>query len=105
MELVLPNNDVDIDQDEMMYLDGGDWNTFKRNIKGLGNASAGFRHAAQQIGLWAAVWSTRTYAYSYVVSMLAPVLGSVTAANFVLGAIGVATLGAVGYALWNYKYY
>lgn len=52
-----------------------------------------------------AIWSARVYSYSYVVSVLAPILGSVTAANFVLGAIGVATVGAVSYALWNYKYY
>lgn len=105
MELVMPNNYVILEEEEMMYLDGGDWNTFKNNIKGLAASSAGFRDAARQVGLWGAIWSARVYSYSYVVSVLAPILGSVTAANFVLGAIGVATVGAVSYALWNYKYY
>ncbi len=45
MELVLPNNYVVIDEEEMMYLDGGDWKNFSRNIKGLWASSAGLGDA------------------------------------------------------------
>ena len=34
MELVLPQNYVEIEQEEMMYLDGGDAQNFSKNING-----------------------------------------------------------------------
>ena len=105
MELVLPTNYVVIDEEEMMYLDGGDWNTFKNNIKGLARASSGFRFAARETGLWAAIWSTRVYSYTYVVSAFAPILGSVAAVNAALAVIGGISVAGITYALWTHKFY
>lgn len=105
MELVLPNNYLEIEQEEMMYLDGGDWETFKSNIKGLAAASQAFRFAARQTGLWGMVWGARTYLYSQVVVALAPLLGSVTAVNVVIGVVAGASAAAIGLALWNIKFY
>ena len=105
MELVLPNNYVALEQEEMMYLDGGDWNTFKNNIKGLARSSSGFRFAARETGLWAARWSTRVYSYTYVVSAFAPILGSVAAVNAALAVIGGISVAGITYALWTHKFY
>ena len=105
MELVLPTNYVVIDEEEMMYLDGGDWNTFKNNIKGLARASSGFRFAARETGLWAAIWSTRVYSYTYVVSAFVPILGSVAAVNAALAVIGGISVAGITYALWTHKFY
>lgn len=50
--LLKPMSYIELDQEEMMYLDGGDWITFRDNIRCLTNASQSFRGAAREVGFW-----------------------------------------------------
>ena len=50
MELVLPNNYVEIEEEEMMYLDGGTLQTFKKNMQGAWKRFSNFSRALKMGG-------------------------------------------------------
>ena len=100
MELVLPTNYVVIDEEEMMYLDGGDWNNFSRNIKGLWASSAGLRDAMRQVGLVSAVGNAIKYSYPVLMAKVATISAPIIWATG--GAAAVVAIGA-GAVLWNMR--
>ena len=53
MELTmnLPRNYVEIEEEEMMYLDGGSMTMLYKNIKGLWGRSQGFRMSCKAVGI------------------------------------------------------
>ena len=102
MELVLPNNYAELEQEEMMYLDGGDAKNFAKNEEGLlykigintaTRAALGIpsNFEMMQWGYWTAV---------YYASALAVQLSSITAnpAVITLVGLGAALMGAY---LWE----
>ncbi|HFI0563724.1 TPA: hypothetical protein ACGO8I_000151 [Streptococcus suis] len=102
MELVLPNNYVALEQEEMMYLDGGDPNTFARNIGGLlyqiginavNRASWGIP-STLTMAKWG--YATAVYYFPGMVAKLAALTGNPIV-------VGLAALGALAGAnyLWN----
>ncbi|MFM1534975.1 hypothetical protein ABGF38_07240 [Helcococcus ovis] len=106
MELVLPQNYVEIEQEEMEYLDGGDKYTFYNNIKGAWNKSFNLRMTLRDMG-WGNILSlvslTAGLTYTYAVAKfgvptvkIATILGGVIAG--VIATIGV--VAGVAY-LWN----
>ncbi|WP_155969696.1 hypothetical protein [Streptococcus ruminantium] len=100
MELVLPNNYVALEEEEMMYLDGGDWNNFRRNIEGLSKRSEGLRFAMREVGLLSsagkAVWANKTILLAKVGMLSGKVI-------VVVGLLGVGIVGAVGLTLYNVR--
>ncbi|MBF0786908.1 MULTISPECIES: hypothetical protein [unclassified Streptococcus] len=100
MELVLPNNYVAIEQDEMMYLDGGDWNNFKRNIEGLWISSAGLRFAMRESGLTNYAGKAIVASYPILMAKAATISAPIIWATG--GAAAVVAAGA-GVALWNMR--
>lgn len=100
MELVLPTNYVALDQEEMTYLDGGDWNNFRKNIEGLYHRSAGIRFALQASGLTSAAGKALYYSYPILMAKATALSVPVIAASGGLAALAVA---GVGIALWNMR--
>ena len=105
MDLTLSINFVEIEKEEMMYLDGGNWTTFKNNSRGLYKTSESFRWSAGNLGLWGAIWGSRTHVYVQVLSMFGPLLGLVTAVNVAIGAVAGLSVGGNVAVLWNFKFY
>ncbi|MGK4109564.1 hypothetical protein [Enterococcus cecorum] len=100
MELVLPNNYQEINQEEMAYLDGGDWNNFRKNIEGLVKSSAPLRDAMRQVGLVSAAGHAIRYAQPILMAKAATLSAPIIAAA---GVAGVAITAGVGLALWNIR--
>lgn len=100
MELVLPKNYVTLDQEEMMYLDGGDWNNFRNNIQGLWASSAGLRDAMRQVGLVSAAGTAIKYSYPILMAKVATISGPIIWATG--GAAAVVAVGA-GVSLWTMR--
>ena len=100
MELVLSTNCIVLEKEEMMYLDGGDWNNFSRNIKGLWASSAGLRDAMRQVGLVSAVGNAIKYSYPVLMAKVATISAPIIWATG--GAAAVVAIGA-GAVLWNMR--
>ncbi|MDY4078577.1 MAG: hypothetical protein SOY42_07325 [Clostridium sp.] len=104
--LVMPSNCVKINQEEMMYLEGGDWawSTFKKNIIALNGMYTVVKVCAKASGVWQYITSTIALKLSVAkakmaafivdlgikISTVSRVLG---AAAIVGGAAAVAYLG------------
>lgn len=100
MTINLPRNYVEIEEEEMMYLDGGDGKNFAKNIYGIAKSAALKRAAGipsmaalAKIGYWTAVTT-----YPAAVAKIASWTG-----NPII--IGIAALGAVAAVtyLWNVR--
>ena len=101
----MPTSYVDIDRDEMEYVDGGwSWRTLGNNLKGLYNK---YKFAAQAlrgsgislvtIGKIAAGKAT------YFYSKIAVTLGSIAATNWIVGAVIGVTASAAIYAMGTWS--
>lgn len=98
MEMTLPSNYVEIAEDEMMYLDGGiNWSTLGKSLKNLYNRFSFAAKALKGSGLTLGVIATiGKGAATYLYSKIAVTLGSIAAANWVVGiVIGVSAAAAI----------
>lgn len=106
MELVLLNNYVDLEQEEMMYLDGGDAQNFARNIGGLlyklgvnaANRVAAGLPSTLTIAKWG-YWTAMAY-FPGITTKLTAMTGN----PIVIGLAALGTAAAVHY-LWNNRVY
>lgn len=112
MELVLPNNYVEIEEEEMMYLDGG-WSTTMliKNLSGAGkalsNRFSGAGRILKQIGFYDVL---KCAAYQNIPTITFKVARLVTTLSWKLkplgiyGVIGILTTLSLGAAvLANYR--
>lgn len=102
----MPMNYVELQEDEMMYLDGGDAYTFINNVRGIWDRSAGVRAGLRGVGfgnIWAAVSGAAMHGYWWAVGKFG--FAAVKIGMIVAGVVGgilatVGTAAAVWY-LWN----
>ena len=88
MEMVLPNNYVALEQEEMMYLDGGwTWSTFRNNMIGLAAFGAAVGYLGKQV---LKLVGTNT-AYSAVVAVASGTVAKI--GSFFGGWIGAVVFG------------
>ena len=111
MELVLPNNYVEIEEEEMMYLDGGgSFSIFKRNIQGAWKRFSNFSHALRAWGWsWGYLGNMLSHAARYGMSWLylnfsAPTIQLGFTVGGIIGLIvtSVGAVAAITY-LCNYR--
>ncbi len=99
MTLKLPQNYVEIEEEEMMYLDGGwSWSTLGRNLNNLRIRYSSVSRALVGSGISVgSIYKMMRGIAPLAYSKIAAILGSITAANWVVGA-AVFVLGAS--AVW-----
>lgn len=104
MELVLPNNYVEIEEDEMMYLDGGSWSTFNKNMRGAFNRFSNLSRALKTAGwtygyLGKMLANAATYGYWWAVANFGfPVVKIATIVAGVIG--GIVAASGVTAGVW-----
>jgi|SRR5690554_4416017 len=88
MEMVLPSNYIEVEQEEMMYLDGGwSWVTFRNNMLGL----VAFGTAVGLLGKKVAKLMGSNTAYLKVVAAVGPTVAKI--GSFFGGWIGLVVFG------------
>lgn len=93
MTLKLPSNYHEIEEEEMMYLDGGSWDTFQRNIKGVYNRYSNVSRALRAGGWgWGKVCSALADAARFGYWWAVGTFGWPAAK---IGAIVAGTIGAI----------
>ncbi|MCD6631718.1 hypothetical protein LSG16_02570 [Lactococcus cremoris] len=100
-ELVLPQNYVELTEDEMMYLDGG-WSVkiLATNLKDLWNKRPVFAGIFKANGIsWGALGALALGRASYLITRIGVAIGSIAAANWVVGATIAALAGGAIFAL------
>lgn len=100
MEMVMPSTYRALENDEMMYLEGGwDWNTLTANIKGIWQKSAGFRAATPWKNVWSITVSAVKYAYTWVCAMA----GNAAIVGWWIAGTVIATGAAATFALGQWR--
>lgn len=103
--LQMPTSYVDIDRDEMEYVDGG-WSPsiLANNLKGLYNKYAFARNALVGSGITLAVIrQIAAGSATYLYTQIAATLGTIAAANWVVGAVIGVTASAAFYAMGTWS--
>lgn len=101
--LQLPNSFVDIDKEEMEYVDGGTWETFKNNILYLAEVSAPFRTALLMGGIsMGKIANTAYMSLTAAIAMYSGVIGlSASTLGPIVGGIAGLTAAGIVIYLWN----
>lgn len=100
-ELVLPQNYVELTEDEMMYLDGG-WSkkTLVTNLKDIWNKHPVFGGIFKANGIsWGLLGAYALGRASYLLTRIGLAIGSISAACWVVGAAIAAAGGGAVFAL------
>ncbi|WP_029186453.1 hypothetical protein [Streptococcus suis] len=103
MELVMPNNYVVLEEEEMMYLDGGDWNNFRKNIQGLWARTTALRFALRESGLTNYAGQVIVASYPILMAKVASISTTVLAITGIAGLVAAVGLGAALYG-WRLFY-
>lgn len=102
MELVLPQNYVEIEQEEMMYLDGGDAQNFANNINGaltrmgISYANRMMAGIPSNAALAAMTWKQAAIFFPTLTAKISALTG-----NPIVIGIAVAVSAAGLWAIWN----
>lgn len=100
LRMNLPQNCTSIDEEEMMYLDGGDATNFAKNIYGIAQNSA--IRAALGIPGFAALAKMSYWAAVTTFPALAGKIASLTGNPVIIGIAALGGVAAVTY-LWNVR--
>lgn len=100
MEMNLPQNCITIEEEEMLYLDGGDAKNFAKNIYGIAQNAA--IRAALGIPSFAAIAGMSYWAAVITFPALAGKIASLTGNPVIIGIAALGGAAAVTY-LWNVR--
>ena len=96
----MPANAAELHEDEMEYLDGGEWDNFSNNVRGLANRFSFFASGLRGTGLWGQLFSQAKLSYSVAVVKY----GAFIAAHASVLGIGALVVSASAMAaLWNFR--
>lgn len=98
MELVLPKNYVEIEEEEMMYLDGGDAKNFANNLYGL------LKNSTVRKALGVPSWKTiASMSYWTAMAIFPGSIGKMAAVTGNPVVVGIATLGGIAAFAYLWK--